>query len=298
MKKETLPFNEVNPKQSFPEMEKNILNFWEKNEIFEQSVVRRKNEKKYVFFDGPPFANGLPHYGHILANALKDAVTRYWTMRGFYVPRTNGWDCHGLPVEYEVEKELQINGRKEIEKLGVENFNDKCRTSVFRYTGEWEKLLKRIGRWVDFSQSYATLENNYMESIWWVFKTLWDKKLVYEGFKILPYCYRCATPLSNFETNQGYKDVQDPAITVAFKLKEENNTFILAWTTTPWTLPSNMALAVGEEIDYVKIDDNGSFYIFAKALMARYYKDQSKIKIIEEFKLNLFHDLRSILLKK
>jgi len=254
MKKEKPQFKDVNAKQSFPDLEKKILEFWEANEIFEQSVIRRKNAKKYVFFDGPPFANGLPHYGHILANALKDAVTRYWTMRGYYVPRTNGWDCHGLPVEYEVEKELQINGRKDIEKLGVEIFNDKCRTSVFRYTGEWEKLLKRIGRWVDFSQSYATLENNYMESIWWVFKQIWDKKMVYQGHKSMHICPRCETPLSNFEVSQGYKDVTDLSLTAKFELKDEPGTYILAWTTTPWTLPGNVALAIGPNIEYVKIE--------------------------------------------
>ena len=287
MKKSKSQFNDVNPRQSFPDMEKNILDFWEKNEIFEQSVIRRKNAKKYVFFDGPPFANGLPHYGHILANALKDAVTRYWTMRGYYVPRTNGWDCHGLPVEYEIEKELQLNGRKDIETLGVENFNDKCRASVFRYTGEWEKLLKRIGRWVDFSQSYATLENNYMESIWWVFKQIWDKDMVYQGHKSMHICPRCETPLSNFEVSQGYKDVTDLSLTAKFELKDEPGTFVLAWTTTPWTLPGNVALAIGPKIEYVKIEieteKDKEFYILGKLLLEKVMKDK-QYKIIENLK--------------
>ncbi len=161
-------FQPVNPKKSFPQIEHDQLGFWEEKKIFEKSVTNRKGRKKYVFFDGPPFANGLPHYGHILAGSMKDAVTRYWTMRGYYVPRANGWDCHGLPVEYEIEKELQLSGRKDIEKMGVGKFNDACRESVFRYTTEWEKLMKRIARWVDFEQSYATLDNNYMESIWLV----------------------------------------------------------------------------------------------------------------------------------
>lgn len=254
MSNDNQQFKDVNPKQSFPEMEQNMLDFWDENHIFEQSVVRRKGKKKYVFFDGPPFANGLPHYGHILANALKDAVTRYWTMKGYYVPRTNGWDCHGLPVEYEIEKELEISGRKDIEKYGVENFNDKCRSSVFRYTEEWEKLLRRIGRWVDTSESYATLENDYMESIWWVFKQIWDKDLVYQGHKSMHICPRCETPLSNFEVSQGYKDVTDLSLTAKFALKDEPDTYILAWTTTPWTLPGNVALALGADIKYVKFE--------------------------------------------
>ncbi len=269
-------FNEVNQRQSFPEMEQTILNYWDDNHIFEQSLAKRKKSKKYVFFDGPPFANGLPHYGHILANALKDAVTRYWTMKGFYVPRTNGWDCHGLPVEYEIEKALEISGKKEIEDYGIENFNDKCRASVFTYTNEWEKLLKRIGRWLDFDQTYATLENNYMESIWWVFKQIWDKNMVYEGYKSMHICPRCETPLSNFEVSQGYKDVTDLSITAKFKLEDED-TYILAWTTTPWTLPGNVALALGPDIKYVKVKSEGETYILAKALVekvmgAREYK--------------------------
>ncbi|PJC38921.1 isoleucine--tRNA ligase, partial [Candidatus Peregrinibacteria bacterium CG_4_9_14_0_2_um_filter_38_9] len=165
-------FKKVDPKQSFPQMEKEILTTWNNDKIFEESIEKRKDNKKFVFFDGPPFANGLPHYGHILANVLKDAITRYWTMKGLYVPRTNGWDCHGLPVEYEIEKELELSGRKAIVDFGIENFNSKCRQSVFKYTKEWEETLKRIGRWVDFGDSYATLDNNYMESIWWIFKQI------------------------------------------------------------------------------------------------------------------------------
>jgi len=196
-------FQPVDPKQSFPQMEEKILKFWEEQQIFEKSVAARKNQKKFVFFDGPPFANGLPHYGHIMANSLKDAVTRYWTMKGFYVPRTNGWDCHGLPVEYEIEKELGLNGKKDIEKMGVAAFNEKCRESVFRYTKEWETLMKRIARWVDFKESYATLDNTYMESIWWVFNQIWKKEMVYQGYKSMHICPRCETPLSNFEVSQG-----------------------------------------------------------------------------------------------
>ena len=169
-------FKPVDSKTPLPKVEHEMLKFWEEEDVFAKSVEARRGKSKYVFFDGPPFANGLPHYGHILANSLKDAVTRYWTMRGYYVPRVNGWDCHGLPVEYEIEKELKISGRKDIEKMGVSKFNSECRKSVFRYTEEWEKLLVRISRWVDFEHGYATLENNYMESIWWVFKEIWKKK--------------------------------------------------------------------------------------------------------------------------
>jgi isoleucyl-tRNA synthetase len=270
MNSENKAFNEVNAKQSFPEMEHNLLKFWEDESIFEESVARRKQQKKYVFFDGPPFANGLPHYGHILANALKDAVTRYWTMKGYYVPRTNGWDCHGLPVEYEIEKELEISGKKDIEKYGIENFNEQCRASVFKYTNEWEKLLRRIGRWLDHEETYATLQNDYMESIWWVFKQIWDKDMVYQGYKSMHICPRCETPLSNFEVTQGYKDVTDLSITCKFELKDEPGTFILAWTTTPWTLPGNVALALGADIKYVKVKaENGEIYILAEDLLEK-----------------------------
>ncbi|HMR01541.1 MAG TPA: class I tRNA ligase family protein, partial [Candidatus Gracilibacteria bacterium] len=233
-------FQSVDPKQSFPELEHQMLEAWDKNKTFEKSVEARKDGEKYVFFDGPPFANGLPHYGHILANSLKDAVTRYWTMKGSYVPRTNGWDCHGLPVEYEIEKKLELAGRKDIVDMGVEKFNDACRESVFTYTKEWEQLLRRIGRWVDFGQSYATLNNDYMESIWWVFSQIWKKEMVYQGHKSMHVCPRCETPLSNFEVSQGYKDVTDLSATAKFKLKGED-VFVLAWTTTPWTLPGNIA---------------------------------------------------------
>ncbi|MEK7548246.1 MAG: isoleucine--tRNA ligase [Patescibacteria group bacterium] len=273
-------FKKVDNHQSFPEMEKKVLDYWEKNKIFEKSVERRKKSKKFVFFDGPPFANGLPHYGHILATALKDAVTRYSTMKGYYVPRTVGWDCHGLPVEYEIEKELNLSGRKSILDFGVENFNNKCRESVFRYTKEWVELFRRVGRWADFGQSYATLNNEYMESIWWVFRQIWDKKMVYSGFKSMHICPRCETPLSNFEVSQGYKDITDLSATLKFKLKDdalkaikakEKDVYILAWTTTPWTLPGNVALAMGKKIPYVKVaakdsDGKDEVYILAEAL--------------------------------
>ncbi|MEK7673402.1 MAG: isoleucine--tRNA ligase [Patescibacteria group bacterium] len=288
-------FKKVDPKQSFPAMEKNVLKYWEENKIFEKSVEQRKDGEKFVFFDGPPFANGLPHYGHILATALKDAVTRYWTMKGYHVPRTIGWDCHGLPVEYEIEKELGLSGRKDIVKYGVENFNAKCKESVFRYTKEWLDLLKRVGRWADFGSSYATLENNYMESIWWVFKQIWDKDLVYTDFKSMHICPRCETALSNFEVSLGYKDVTDLTAIAKFKLKEdalkaikskETDVYILAWTTTPWTLPGNVALAFGPKIKYVKVavkneNDEQEYYILADALVENVMGERS-FTVMEE----------------
>ena len=278
-------FKPVDPKQSLPQLEHEILDFWNKNQTFEKSVKAREGKKKYVFFDGPPFANGLPHYGHIMANSLKDAVTRYWTMRGYYVPRTNGWDCHGLPVEYEIEKELGLNGRKDIEKMGVAAFNDKCRESVFRYTKEWEVLLKRLARWVDFGDSYATLDNDYMESIWWVFKQIWLKRMVYQGYKSMHICPRCETPLSNFEVSQGYKDITDLSIYAKFKLVDED-TYILAWTTTPWTLPGNIALCMGPKIQYVKVgvhfeDGREEVYIVAKERVEAVFKDMD-YKVLEK----------------
>ncbi len=288
-------FRKVDPKQSFPKMEKKILEYWEKNKVFEKSVEQRKGKDKYVFFDGPPFANGMPHYGHILANVLKDAVTRYWSMKGYYVPRRNGWDCHGLPVEYEIEKELELSGRKDVLDYGMEKFNNKCRESVFRYTKEWEDTLKRIGRWVDFSDSYATLDNTYMETIWWIFKQIWDKKMVYSGYKAMHICPRCETPLSNFEVSQGYKDVTDLSITCLFKLKEdglkaikakEKEVYILAWTTTPWTLPGNTALAFGPKIKYVKVagkskEGKEGIFILGKDTVDSVFGD-GNYKILEE----------------
>ena len=259
---------------NFPQMEQDTLAFWEQNKIFETSKENRIGSPEFIFYDGPPFATGLPHYGHLLAGTIKDVVPRYQTMRGKYCERGFGWDCHGLPVEYEMEKMLHLSGKREIETYGIDKFNESCRGIVLRYTAEWEQIVKRMGRWVDFKNGYRTMDRNYMESIWWVFKQLWDQGLIYEGHKILPYCARCATPLSNFEANQGYQEVDDPAITIRFKIDGEENTCFLAWTTTPWTLPSNMALAAGPEIDYVKVNDNGTFYILAESRLSAYYRKE------------------------
>ena len=265
-------FSPVPANASFPQLEEATLRFWREQEIFKKSMKQREHCPQYVFYDGPPFATGLPHYGHLLAGTIKDVVPRYQTMCGAHVPRTFGWDCHGLPVENEVEKELGISSKHEIEAYGVAKFNEACRGIVLRYTREWEQIVERIGRWVDFTNGYRTMDRSYMESIWWVFKQLWDQGLVYEGRKIMWYCPRCATPLSNFEVNQGYIEVEDPAITVRFKARDAENTWFLAWTTTPWTLPANLALTVGPEIDYVEVQDGQDHFILGEALISTYWR--------------------------
>ena len=278
-------YKPVDPKVNFPKMEEAILKFWQEKDIFKKSIEQRNDSEEYIFYDGPPFATGLPHFGHFVPGTIKDIIPRYMTMKGYKVERRFGWDCHGLPVEYEMEKELKISGKKEIEEYGIAKFNESCRNIVLRYTNEWQSVITRLGRWVDFDNDYKTMDPDYMESIWWIVKQLWDKKLLEEGNYILPYCPRCSTALSNFELNLGgYKDVHDPAITVKFKLKDEENTYILAWTTTPWTLPSNLALALGTDVDYVKVKDGDEFYILAKERLSAYYKEESEYEIIEQFK--------------
>lgn len=272
-----MSFQPVSNQPDFPKMEESVLRFWETHGTFVKSVEQNKDNEEYVFYDGPPFATGLPHYGHLLAGTIKDVIPRYQTMRGKLVNRTFGWDCHGLPVEYEMEKDLNLSGKKEIESYGIGKFNEACRSIVLRYTEEWERIVTRMGRWVDFKNGYRTMDREYMESIWWVFKRLWEMDLIYQGHKILPYCARCSTPLSNFEANQGYADVNDPAITVRFKSRTMVNTYFLAWTTTPWTLPSNMALCVGPEIDYVFVRDGGDTFILAEARLATVFKETPEV---------------------
>ncbi|OGG43360.1 hypothetical protein A3G50_02685 [Candidatus Jorgensenbacteria bacterium RIFCSPLOWO2_12_FULL_42_11] len=242
-----------------PEIEEKILKFWQDNKIFEKSKSSKLKAKSFSFYDGPPFANGLPHYGHILATVIKDTVTRFWTMKGFRVERRAGWDTHGLPVETEIEKQLNLKGKKDIEKFGIEKFNAACRDSVFRYKKEWEKTFERVGRWADYSNAYATLDNSYTESVWWVFKKLWEEGLVYKDFRVAPYCPRCGTPLSNFEVNQGYREAEDPSVFIKFQVKGEKNTYFLVWTTTPWTLTANVAVAVNPELTYTKYRVNGDY---------------------------------------
>ncbi len=274
-------YKSVDPKVDFPRMEEGILEYWEKNRIFEKSLENRPLEDEFIFYDGPPFATGLPHFGHFVPGAIKDIIPRYATMKGRRVERRFGWDCHGLPVEYEMEKELGISGKSEIEKYGIARFNEACRSIVLRYTEHWRRIMIRSGRWVDFDNDYKTMDPDYMESIWWVVKSLWEKNLVYKGHYILPCCPRCSTPLSNHELNLGgYKDVHDPAITVRFRLKDEKNTAFLAWTTTPWTLISNLGLALGEQIDYVKIEYEDFHYILAESRLGAYFSSDMEPRVL------------------
>ena len=263
-------YPELNAKINFPEMEKNILNFWEEDKTFEKSVLNRDGAAEFVFYDGPPFANGTPHYGHIMVSYVKDAVARFQTMNGKKVERRLGWDCHGLPAEMSAEKQLNVSGRKQIEAFGVEKFNNFCRTDVLKYSNIWVNMFKRIGRWVDFNRDYKTMNLSFMESVIRNFKALYDKGLIYEDYRVLPYSWAAETPLSNFEVNLGYRDKTDNAITVMFKL--ENGQKILVWTTTPWTLPSNLMLAVGKDIDYVVMTEAGQDYIIAEARLGSYKK--------------------------
>lgn len=263
--------------------EEKILEFWEKEDIFHKSIKNREGAKYYSFYDGPPFATGKPHYGHILATTIKDSVLRYWTMRGYQIPRRVGWDCHGLPVENLIEKELEFKSKKEIEEFGVEKFNNACRSSVFACVSDFQEVLKRVGRWADYSESYSTMDNNYIESVWWVLKQLWDKGLVEKNYRVSPYCPRCATTISNFEVNQGYKEVKDKSIYVKFKIKNKDfeNTYFLVWTTTPWTLPGNIALAINEDLDYCLVENNGEKYVLAKNRLSVL---EGESAIIKEFK--------------
>ncbi|MGI6432826.1 MAG: isoleucine--tRNA ligase [Sphaerochaetaceae bacterium] len=280
-------FKPVDSKTHFPTMEENIQKFWEANQIYQKSVKQRDANNEYVFYDGPPFATGLPHFGHLVPGTIKDLYPRYQTMKGKRVNRRFGWDCHGLPVEYEIEKSLNLKGYKEIVDYGVAKFNEQCRSIVLRYTNEWEATINRMGRWVDFEHGYRTMDTDYMETIWWVFKTLYERGLIYEGYNILPYSPALATPLSNFEVNLGgYQDVVDPAITVRFKVADQEKTYFLAWTTTPWTLPSNLALALGPELEYVKIRDikEDVLYILGKERLSSYYKDQSEYELVANYK--------------
>ena len=268
---------------NFPQIEKEMLETWSREGTFARSLKQREGSKRFSFYDGPPFANGLPHPGHVVPVTLKDAITRYKTMRGYYVPRRNGWDTHGLPVENEVEKQLGLKDKQEILQLGVEKFNQACRDSVFKYKQEWEDFFDRMGRWAEKDNSYATLDDTYIESVWWVLSQLHKKQLLYQGFRSMAYCPRCATPLSNFEVNQNYKDdVPDPSVYVLFRLEEDDNTALLAWTTTPWTLPANAALAVDSTADYVKLQmDQYSLIVAAKRVEALDLQDK---KVIQKLK--------------
>ncbi|OGJ62383.1 hypothetical protein A3A67_04350 [Candidatus Peribacteria bacterium RIFCSPLOWO2_01_FULL_51_18] len=276
-------FDSVDPRQSFPDLELGIIKYWHEEDVFKRSMKRRQNADAFSFYDGPPFATGLPHYGHILAGTIKDVIPRYQTMRGKFVKRRFGWDCHGLPVENEIEKEQKLQSKRDIEAMGIGNFNSLCRTAVQRYTDEWRKTVERLGRWVDMDWDYRTMDPDYMESIWWVFRELHKQGLIYEGYKSMHICMRCETPLSNFEVTQGYRDRADQSVIMTFPLVDDPKTVILAWTTTPWSLPGNIWLAMREDIKYVKVKEGDVTYILAEKRVESVFKKR-KYKFVGEIK--------------
>jgi isoleucyl-tRNA synthetase len=284
------PYPQVPNRPDFPAIEERVLALWDKNKSFEESVANRLPDNEYVFYDGPPFANGLPHHGHLLTGFVKDVVPRYQTMRGKKVERRFGWDCHGLPAEMETEQELNVSGRAAITEFGIENFNAQCRESVLRYTSEWEETVTRQGRWVDFDDDYKTMDLSYMESVMWAFKQLWEKGLIYEAFRVMPYSWGAETPLSNFEIrlDDSTRPRQDPAVTVGFELESPllgyESIQILAWTTTPWTLPSNLALAVGANIDYSIISSNDNNYLIGTETLSKYEVELGDYSVLKTAK--------------
>lgn len=274
-------YDKVSTDLSFVDREKEVVSFWKENDIFKKSIENRKEGEIYTFFDGPPTANGKPHIGHVLTRVIKDLIPRYRTMKGYSVQRKAGWDTHGLPVELEVEKQLGISGKPQIEKYGIEDFVKKCKDSVFTYQSEWEEMSDRVGFWADMENPYVTYHNDYIESVWWALKTIWDKKLLYKGHKIMPYCPRCGTSLSSHEVAQGYKDVKEASLIAKFIVKGKEKEYILAWTTTPWTLPSNVALCVNPHETYVKIKCGEETYILAEALLDAVIK--SEYEVVEKY---------------
>ncbi|MGK0486251.1 MAG: isoleucyl-tRNA synthetase, partial [Myxococcota bacterium] len=287
------PYREVDPSPNFAEIERKMLERWEIEGTFRASVENRpsgdKGDNEFVFYDGPPFANGLPHYGHLVTSYIKDVVPRYQTLRGRRVDRRFGWDCHGLPAEMEAEKELGVAGRAQIIDFGIDNFNNHCRESVLKYTDVWKNYIDRAGRWVDFENDYKTLDTDYMESVLWAVKQLWDKGLLYEGFRVMPYSWAAQTPLSNHETrlDDSYRERQDPALTVRFELvpksDDEPAMDVLAWTTTPWTLPSNLALAVGSEIEYGVFELDGRRTVLALSTREKLATELGDAEPVETF---------------
>lgn len=283
-----MSFKDIPANISFPKEEEKILELWKEIDAFQTSLKKSEGRKPFSFYDGPPFATGLPHYGHILAGTIKDIVTRFAHQTGHYVERRFGWDCHGLPIEFEIEKELGIKTREEVLNFGIKNYNEACRNIVMKYAHEWEVIVGRTGRWIDFKNDYKTMNLSFMESVWWVFKQLFNKDLVYRGSRVMPYSTGCTTALSNFEAGQNYKDVSDPALTVMFPLDEDPDVKLIAWTTTPWTLPSNLALCVNPDMDYIKIRDKatGNVYILMEARIEQLYtkKQKDKYEVLEKFK--------------
>lgn len=294
--------NEVPERISFPKTEEEILAHWKEIDAFNTANKLSEGRPVFSFYDGPPFATGLPHYGHLLAGTIKDTVTRYAYQTGHHVPRRFGWDCHGLPIEFEIEKELGIKTKDEVMALGIDKYNAECRSIVMRFSAEWETFVTRIGRWIDFENDYKTLDTSFMESCWWVFKQLHEKGLVYRGFRVMPYSTACTTPLSNFEANLNYKDVNDPAVTVSFPIVTESEddlnkgVSLLAWTTTPWTLPSNLGLCVHPDLDYVYIADDasGDTYILAESRLVQLYKKPQQKKGFEVLRKVKGKDLKGL----
>ncbi|KAF9519228.1 hypothetical protein BS47DRAFT_1375144 [Hydnum rufescens UP504] len=265
---------------SFPDEEEKVIAYWREIDAFQTSLKLTEGRPRFSFYDGPPFATGLPHYGHLLAGTIKDIVTRHASATGFHVERRFGWDTHGLPVEHEIDKKLGIKGKEDVIAMGIPAYNAECRSIVMRYAGEWRQTVERMGRWIDFDNDYKTLNPTFMESVWWVFGELFDKRLVYRGLRVMPYSTGCTTPLSNFEAGQDYRDVNDPAVTVSFPLVDDPKTSLLAWTTTPWTLPSNLALCVHPDFDYIKVHDEtrDENFILFEGLLTTLYKDPKKAK--------------------
>jgi len=281
-------FKPVSPKLDVPAMEEGVLKFWKKQEIFHKTLAERQGAPHYVFYEGPPTANGKPGVHHVLARVFKDMFPRYKIMRGYYVSRRGGWDTHGLPVEIEVEKQLGFKNKQDIDAYGIDKFNELCKKSVFKYIQDWEKVTERIAFWVDLDDAYVTYTNEYIESVWWILKSFWDKDLLYKGYKVVPYCPRCGTPLSDHEVAQGYEDATDPSVFVRLPMVDRPGTSLLVWTTTPWTLPANVAVAVHPEVDYVTVQrtlpgGGSERLVLAKALLQKVFRDE-EVKIVERYK--------------
>src|SRR5258706_11021540 len=286
-------FQPVSSRVDITKLEEEQLDFWREKQVFQRTLSEREGQPNYVFYEGPPTANGKPGIHHVLARAFKDLFPRYKVMNGYRVLRKGGWDTHGLPVEIEVEKELGIKVKSEIEVYGIAKYNEKCRESVLRYLDDWEKLTERMGYWVSLDDAYITFKNEYIQSVWWILQQFWDKGLLYQDYKVVPYCTRCGTPLSSHELDlDAYRDVDDPSIYVRFMFKDEPDTAFLVWTTTPWTLPGNVALAVGPDVDYVMVEGPAQYgpegaterLILAEALVGKALKNPEETPGVQKMK--------------
>lgn len=269
---------------SFPEAEEEVIEFWKRNDSFNKSKILSKNREKYIFYDGPPFATGLPHYGHILSGTIKDIVGRFMFQQGFRVDRRFGWDCHGLPVEFEIDKKLKITDRQQILNMGIDKYNNECRSIVMKYSNEWKYTVTRMGRWIDFEGGYRTMDLSCMETCWYIFKQLFERNKIYKGYKVMPFSTACKTPLSNFESNQNYKDVSDPSIIVSFPIIQPifgMSVSALAYTTTPWTLPSNCALIVNPSFEYSIFEVEGKKYLMHSQRISEYFSITTNSKDIK-----------------